>query len=112
MHHTTSERLKRIQEHLGVEPDGVLGGQTLTALEKRLLPLNARPGQAPATPVPATSGDSAAGLTLSQIGIDLIIHHEIGSEAYYRSRLTSPAAPLSSSFHWSTVRPSSRWPRR
>ena len=32
MHRTISERLKKIQEHLGVEPDGVLGGQTLSAL--------------------------------------------------------------------------------
>jgi hypothetical protein len=93
MHYTTSERLKTIQEHLGVEPDGVLGGQTLTALEKRLLPANARQSQALATPGPATSPEIAQGLTLSQKGIDLIIHHEIGSEAYYRSKLTHPTWP-------------------
>ncbi len=93
MHHTTSERLKRIQQHLGVEPDGVLGGQTLSALEKRLLPLDARPGQTRPAAVPAASPDSATGLTLSQKGIDLIIHHEISSEAYYRSRLAHPTWP-------------------
>lgn len=92
MHHTISERLKRIQEHLGVEPDGLLGGQTLTALEKRLLPISARPGQTPAIPNPSTpSADKQ--LTLSQKGIDLIVHHEIGSEAYYRSKLTRPTWP-------------------
>lgn len=93
MHHTISERLKRIQEHLGVEPDGLLGGQTLTALEKKLLPFSARSGQAPAAqPASAPSADDQ-GLTLSQKGIDLIIHHEIGSESYYRAKLTRPTWP-------------------
>lgn len=91
MHYTVSERLKKIQEHLGVEPDGVLGGQTLTALEKRLLPIDVRLGQVPANPLAPTA--TTQGLTLSQKGVDLIVHHEISSEQYYQSHLIHPTWP-------------------
>lgn len=91
MHRTISERLKKIQEHLGVEPDGVLGGQTLSALEKRLLPIDARLGVTPASPLAQAA--TASGLTLSQKGIDLIVHHEISSEQYYQSKLIYPTWP-------------------
>lgn len=86
MHHTISERLKRIQVQLGVEPDGVFGGETLTALEKRLLPVDARLNQREETL-------SVVGMTLSQKGIDLLVEHEVSSEAYYRARLTRPTWP-------------------
>ena len=69
MHFTTSERLKRIQQHLGVSPDGVLGGETLSALENRLLPLAERLTQVASTTTPANSDEIS--LTLSQKGIDL-----------------------------------------
>ena len=91
MHYTVSERLKVIQEHLGVEPDGLLGGQTLTALEKRLLPIDVRLGQTPTTSSAQIA--SLSGLTLSQKGIDLIVHHEISSEQYYQSNLIHPTWP-------------------
>ncbi|MCF4010541.1 hypothetical protein [Rheinheimera sp. UJ63] len=91
MHRTTSERLKRIQQFLGVEPDGVLGGQTLSALEKRLLPIDVRLGQA--TNTTATPPAITQGLTLSKKGIDLIIQHEISSEQYYQAKLIHPSWP-------------------
>jgi hypothetical protein len=91
MHRTISERLKKIQQTLGVEPDGVLGGQTLSALEKRLLPIDTRLGQAPAnTPEPPAV---TQGLILSQKGVDLIVHHEISSEQYYEAKLINPSWP-------------------
>jgi len=91
MHFTTSERLKRIQQHLGVSPDGVLGGETLWALEKRLLPISERLTQVTSTTTPANSNEIS--LTLSQKGIDLIVQHEISSKQYYEKRLTHPTWP-------------------
>lgn len=91
MHFTTSERLKRIQQHLGVSPDGVLGGETLWALEKRLLPLSERLTQVTSTTIPANPNEIS--LTLSQKGIDLIVQHEISSKQYYEKRLIHPTWP-------------------
>ena len=88
---TTSERLKKIQQYLGIEPDGILGGQTLSALEKRLLPIDARLGQE--TTTAANQLTLTHGLTLSKKGIDLIIQHEISSEQYYQAKLIHPSWP-------------------
>jgi len=76
------ERLKRIQSSLGVEPDGVLGAVTLTALERRL---NL-----------SSSVDNIlqkTGLALTKSGIQKIIDFEIGSRAYYESKLKHPIWP-------------------
>ncbi|MDO6566440.1 hypothetical protein Q4561_05175 [Alteromonas sp. 1_MG-2023] len=101
MHYTTSERLKRIQEHLGVSPDGVLGGETLSALEKRLLPIDQRLTKVTSLSSFSSRSDSsssltsanAISLTLSQKGIDLIVQHEISSKQYYEKCLTHPTWP-------------------
>ena len=93
MHRTTKERLKRIQEALGVEPDGVLGSQTLSALERRLLPRQSLTSSATPPAVSPADIPESQGLTLSQSGIQLIIDHEIGSESYYRQRLSHPVWP-------------------
>jgi len=79
---SNSERLKTIQSALGVEPDGVLGAVTLTALERRLK-----------IAVAKRTLSQNAGLTLTAAGIQAIIDFEIGSKAYYESALQQPIWP-------------------
>ncbi len=89
---TSAERLKRIQIALGLEPDGVLGPKTLDAIEKSLRihdNLNQLTPQNPSD----TAALSGSKLTLSSSGIDKIIAHEIGSEAYYNRALKKPIYP-------------------
>lgn len=89
---TVTHRLKRIQEKLGVEPDGLLGPETLTALEKRLQIREANPSASPQSLIKALL-TPRIGLTLTRSGIDAIVHHEVGSEAYYERALKSPTWP-------------------
>ncbi len=81
---TQTERLRAIQRELNVQPDGVLGAETLTALEQRL-----GIGADTAAP-PAPAG---AGLRLTNRGIDAIVGYEIGSRNYYETRLRRPTWP-------------------
>jgi hypothetical protein len=71
-------RLRRIQVALGVEADGMLGPDTLTALERRL-----------AIEVPAR----AVTLECSRAGLDLLVAFEIGSRRRYESRYQRPIWP-------------------
>lgn len=82
---TSTERLRAIQNAVGVEPDGLLGPATLTALERAL-------GLAP-EPVVAAPAPARVGLRLSREGIDAIIRHEIGSDYYYNRHLRAPIWP-------------------
>ena len=75
-----SERIIRIQKHLEVDADGVIGAQTLTALENRLFKN-------------AASNLPDYALTISRSGMDLLIKHEISSRAYYNRSLKKPAWP-------------------
>ena len=87
------ERLKRIQEKLGVEADGVLGAETLTALESKL---GLRAGYINVPTLEDSNGvDSltAEQLTLTKSGIQKIIDFEIGSVAYYEAQLRKPTWP-------------------
>jgi len=82
---TETERLRSIQTAIGVEPDGLLGPATLTALESAL-------GIAPeATAV--HQPPAGVGLRLSTAGINAIIRHEIGSDNHYNTRLRAPIWP-------------------
>lgn len=83
---TTKERLKRIQEHLGVESDGILGPDTLTAAEIKMGLLKA-PAKTKAT-VPESNH-----LSVSRASLDLIIRYEISSPAYYNKALSKPTWP-------------------
>lgn len=71
-------RLRRIQAALGVEADGVLGPETLTALEARL----------DIVPKPATWS-----LECSRDTLDEIVRFEVSSPAYYQKRLQRPTWP-------------------
>lgn len=84
MHRTVNERLKRIQQKLGVEPDGVLGPETLSALEKVLFDS----ADSRHTPTPETPQ-----LRLSSKGVDSLIRCEIGSTNYYNTTLSHPTWP-------------------
>lgn len=81
---TTTERLRRIQLHLKLEPDGVLGPQTLSALESFF---DLRP------PVVPPLSRPPLGLTLTSDGIAAIVRYEIGSDALYRRELQRPSWP-------------------
>ena len=63
-----AQRLRRIQNTLGVTADGMLGPETLTALEKRL-------------ELGATR--KTVSLTCSRKSLELIVQFEIGSRAQY-----------------------------
>lgn len=83
---TLQERIRALQRRLGVRPDGLIGPVTLTHLERaldRCLP----------SPEEGDAVETAANLTASKQGLDLIISHEIGSEATYRRRLQNPVWP-------------------
>lgn len=94
MSRTTTERLKRIQEYLGVQADGILGGETLTALEKKFR-LNASSSvlaqdfAQPEQPLQILPSK----LSFTRDGIQKIIDFEIGSRAYYDSKLQHPTWP-------------------
>jgi len=82
---TVAQRIQALQRRLDLRPDGVVGPVTLTRLEglfDRCLP------SAPDPPPPLTEN-----LTVSKRGLDLIVSHEIGSEANYKRRLQNPIWP-------------------
>ncbi len=75
------KRIKRIQRHLQVTADGVIGPATLTAIEQRLFP------QVPESKAEAYS------LIVSRPGLKKLVDHEICSEAYYHRCLEKPTFP-------------------
>lgn len=77
-----TERLRRIQSKLGVHADGMLGPETLTALEKRLS-IDA--------PRKATS------LSCSCKSLEDIVRFEIGSRAQYERLYAHPTWPAGES---------------
>lgn len=76
-------RIERIQKQLGVSVDGVIGVETVSALE-RVLGIVKPDAEAP-------SGHK--GLVLSRRGIDKLIAFEISSESYYTAKLSAPTWP-------------------
>ena len=66
-------RIQRIQRHLGVTADGLIGPSTLTAIEEALFDDAAK----------VAIGEDYA-LTVSRKGLTQLVNHEIGSAAYYR----------------------------
>lgn len=83
MSRTTMERIKNIQRTLGLEEDGIIGGETLSALEKKL----------GVRPFVAEQAKTKIGLTLTNAGIQQIVDFEIGSIGYYNSKLQMPSWP-------------------
>jgi hypothetical protein len=71
-------RLRRIQTALGIRADGVLGPETLSALETRL----------DIAPKPASWS-----LECSRRSLDEIVSFEVSSPAYYQKKLRRPTWP-------------------
>jgi hypothetical protein len=71
-------RLRRIQAALGVEADGMVGPETLTALERKL-----------GIEVPVRS----ISLECSKAGVDLLVAFEIGSRRLYEKKYQRPIWP-------------------
>lgn len=86
-----AERIKRIQEKLGVEPDGVVGAETLTEAEKRLG--IAMVVDTPKAAAPKPTRDAIHSLTPSKKGVQMIVEFEVGSEGLYRRRYQQPIWP-------------------
>jgi len=78
----TKNRIKRIQTHLGVSADGVIGPTTLTALENVLFDEQQR-----------EAASAHFSLTASKKGLKQMIKHEISSAAYYKKFLSHPVWP-------------------
>ncbi len=79
-------RIQNIQKFVGVKPDGVIGVQTLSALERAL-------GMVAVDDVVTVLSPSTANLTLSRKGIDKLIAFEVTSDSYYNKRLAAPTWP-------------------
>lgn len=70
-----TERLKRLQRHYDLVPDGILGPVTLTAIER------------------AAGLEPPRSLRVSRKSIEMIVRFEISSETHYRRELMSPIWP-------------------
>jgi len=81
---STQDRIKHIQKYLNLEPDGIIGSATLTALENRLFDDN-------------DNLTDAYSLIISKTGIEQLVRHEVVSESYYNRRLKHPIWPGGSS---------------
>jgi hypothetical protein len=77
---STVGRIKKIQKHLNLEADGIIGSDTLTAIENRLF------GD-------VASLDGTYSLTISRKGLDQLIQHEVVSRSYYSRYLKQPVWP-------------------
>jgi hypothetical protein len=81
------ERIKRIQRHLGVEADGIIGTDTVSALERALKIVPAAETSTEAPPIVAGT------LTVSRKGVEELVADEISSEAHYAQHLSYPTWP-------------------
>jgi hypothetical protein len=73
-------RLARLQRAMGLAADGILGPETMTALEARIL------SRRQIANVPCS-------LEVSQSGLDLLVAFEVSSPAYYAKKLRRPCWP-------------------
>lgn len=80
------KRIKRIQSHLGVPDDGIMGPMTLTAMENALFDDHQKEETA-----------QHYSLTVSSKGLEQLVRHEVFSPAYYRKCLSYPIWPGGSS---------------
>jgi hypothetical protein len=71
-------RIKRVQSALGLHPDGVIGPDTLSALEARL-DITVRPAD--------------WSLECSRTSLEEIVKFEVSSKAYYEKKLRRPVWP-------------------
>lgn len=88
---SVTERLKAIQRRLGVEPDGLLGPDTLSRIEALL---DAAP---PGLLADATAETPEGNLVISRTGIEKLVAFEVSSEATYKRKYQNPVWPGGSS---------------
>jgi GH24 family phage-related lysozyme (muramidase) len=81
---STSERVKHIQTYLDLEPDGMIGPATLTAIEDRLFDVNDK-------------SQEDYSLLISRAGMEQLVRHEVVSKPYYNRFLKKPIWPGGSS---------------
>lgn len=79
---TIEARIKRIQSHLGISTDGLVGPATLTAIENAIFGKKAQ----------ITVADHHS-LSVSISGLKKLVKHEISSNAYYKKFLSHPVWP-------------------
>lgn len=77
---STSDRIKHIQKYLNLEPDGIIGPATLTAIENNLFDENDE------------TKDNHS-LMISGAGMEQLVQHEIVSKSYYNKFLKHPIWP-------------------
>lgn len=78
----STARIKRLQKHLKLDADGVIGPATLSAFEHAILGKE-----------DSSKDKRLYSLTLSQKGFYQLVYHEISSPAYYKKRLQKPVWP-------------------
>jgi len=78
----STARIKRLQRHLKLDADGVIGPATLSALEHAVLGKK-----------DSNKDKRLYSLTLSKKGFYQLVQHEISSPAYYKKRLQKPIWP-------------------
>jgi hypothetical protein len=81
------DRIKRLQRKLGLEDDGIIGVDTVSALE-RALGIVETAGESAVAPFA-----SRGAMALSRKGIDELVADEISSASYYEQRLAAPTWP-------------------
>ena len=79
---TITARIKKIQQHLGIQADGLIGPTTLTAIENQLFSKSE---------LKKVRGNTS--LTVSKSGLKKLVAHEISSKAYYKKFLSHPTWP-------------------
>ena len=82
---STTERIKNIQRFLNLEADGIVGSDTLTAIENRLFDNR--------DDLSREDSNRVYSLTISRRGMQQLIQHEIVSESYYSRFLKKPVWP-------------------
>lgn len=90
----TKARIQRIQRHLGLDDDGLIAPNTLTAIERALFatPTAKSAAKAPKSKAPA-SNDPPPLMTVSKSGLEKLVAHEVSSPAYYARFLSKPVFP-------------------
>lgn len=82
MQNTITDRIKKIQKHLGIPVDGLIGPTTLTAIENHLFSKSV---------LKAVRKNTF--LTVSRLGLKKLVSHEISSKSYYKKYLSHPTWP-------------------
>ena len=77
---STIERIKTIQKHLAIQADGMVGPDTLTAIENRLFSVTKEMYE-------------SFTLVVSRSGLKQLVSHEVSSKYYYNRYLKQPIWP-------------------